>query len=103
MLGPRMLGRATAGAEAAIGWANTTGAATTGGTAAAIDSRSRLTMRPPGPVPVSCARLIPFSCAMRFARGDAFTRPLPAAAGAAVVGAAAEVIGCAGAALFDTA
>ena len=36
---------------------------------------------------------MPFSCAMRFANGEAFTRPLPLVAGVTAVGAAAVPIG----------
>src|SRR3546814_16338969 len=49
--------------------------AVAGAAAAAADapSRSALTMRPPGPLPVSVLRSIPFSSARRLARGLAFT------------------------------
>src|SRR5947199_59788 len=46
-------------------------------------SRSRFTTRPPGPDPVTSFRSTPVSVAMRFARGDAFTRVASAATTAA--------------------
>ncbi len=69
-------------------------------------SRSRLMMRPPGPVPVTLRRSMPSSPAMRAATGDALSRPpgagaaasaATAAAAAAGAGASAATAGAAGA------
>jgi hypothetical protein len=49
----------------------------------AAASTSDLTIRPPGPVPLSEPRSTPSSCAMRRATGEAFTRPLPSPCGSA--------------------
>src|ERR1700733_9485557 len=56
-------------------------------------SRSALTIRPPGPLPLSPFRSIPASLAIRRASGEALTRsaPLPALAGAAADGTASPI------------
>ncbi len=46
----------------------------TGVGVAAVACKSRITTRPPGPDPVTACRSTPRSFAMRFARGEAFTR-----------------------------
>ena len=53
------------------------------GAAADAVSKSRETIREPGPVPVIFERSMPFDAAIFFANGDAFTRaPEAVAAGA---------------------
>src|SRR3990172_1544095 len=65
--GPRMAGVGTRGAAGiATGMMRPVAIAA---------STSRLTMRPPGPVPVSSARFSPACFAMRFASGEALMRP----------------------------
>ena len=78
--------------------------ATGAGSAAA--SRSALTIRPPGPEPVTPRRSICDSRAIRRASGDAFTRsdPLPVSGALpAAAGAGATSVGCAGAGDADRA
>src|SRR6266699_3577115 len=53
----------------------------TGVGVAAVACKSRITTRPPGPDPVTACRSTPRSFAMRFARGEAFTRVASATTG----------------------
>jgi hypothetical protein len=78
-----------AGASGA-GAAGAGAAADPGSASRRAPSTSALTIRPPGPVPLTAVRSMPCSRAMRRATGDALMRPFaPSSAGAAAAGAAA--------------
>src|SRR5262245_35909038 len=91
-------GIANAGGAGAAGVAVTVGgaAAAAGRGADSADSTSRLTMRPPGPLPARARRSRPDWAAIFRASGDAFTRPPAGAApdtGAGAIGTTLLVAG----------